>query len=311
MPLFGLGRSKSSEKRDTKSRMLGDPSSSGGNGLNRNPSWSSRLSIPGRSASGSRPQAQSTGAPPPYTAAPNAPLTAAPDSPYSFLGQFDTIFLIDDSGSMAGRSWRETSAALEAITPICTEYDSDGVDIYFLNHRNPGQPDGGYTGITSPAAVREIFHNVRPWGGTPTGTRLNHILKPYLARVEETTKAEATNTDPNASVKPLNIIVITDGVPSDDVEAVVVSTAGKLDRYQAEPWQVGIQFFQVGNEPEAAEELRDLDDAMTERRGVRDIVDTVPWKNGNREGLSGTGILKVVLGSVHRKYDRRDASGRR
>lgn len=125
------------------------------------------------------------------------------------------------------------------------------------------------------------------------------------------TKAGPANTDPNTVVKPLNIIVITDGVPSDDVEAVVVSTAGKLDQYQAEPWQVGIQFFQVGNEPEAAEDLRELDDAMTERKGVRDIVDTVPWRDGNKEGLNATGILKVVLGSVHRKYDRRDASGRR
>ncbi|KAK2762193.1 hypothetical protein FQN54_001202 [Arachnomyces sp. PD_36] len=290
--------------------MLGDQSPSTNNNLSRHSSWSSRLSIPGRSAS--RPQSQSSmEAPPPYTAAPNAPLSTGPDSPYSFLAQFDTVFLIDDSGSMAGRSWRETSAALEAITPICTEYDSDGVDIYFLNHRNANGPDGGYTSVTSPAAVREIFHSVRPWGGTPTGTRLNHILKPYLARVEAMTKAGPSNTDPNNIVKPLNIIVITDGVPSDDVEAVVVSTAGKLDQYQAEPWQVGIQFFQVGNEPEAAEELRELDDAMTERKGVRDIVDTVPWRDGNREGLSATGILKVVLGSVHRKYDRRDASGRR
>lgn len=309
MPLFRLGRSKSGEKKDA--RMLNDQSQSGRSGLNRNPSWASRISFPGRSTSRSQQQPQSTEAPPPYTAAPNAPSSAGPDSPYSFLAQFDTVFLIDDSGSMAGRSWRETSAALEAITPICTEYDSDGIDIYFLNHRNPGESDGGYTGVTSPAAVREIFHNVRPWGGTPTGTRLNNILKPYLTRVQAMTESRPTNTDQNTFVKPLNIIVITDGVPSDDVESVVVSTAGKLDRYQAEPWQVGIQFFQVGNEPEAAEDLQELDDALTERKGVRDIVDTVPWRDGNREGLTSTGILKVVLGSVHRKYDRRDASGRR
>lgn len=54
------------------------------------------------------------------------------DSPYAFLTEFDTVFLIDDSGSMAGRSWRETAAALSAITPICTSHDADGIDIYFL-----------------------------------------------------------------------------------------------------------------------------------------------------------------------------------
>jgi hypothetical protein len=49
----------------------------------------------------------------PATAAPVAPAPAG-DSPYEFLREFDTIFLIDDSGSMAGRSWRETAAAISA-----------------------------------------------------------------------------------------------------------------------------------------------------------------------------------------------------
>jgi hypothetical protein len=41
-----------------------------------------------------------------------------------------------------------------------------------------------------------------------------------------------------------------------------VRAAKRLDACNAEPWQVGIQFFQVGNEPEAAEELRELDDGL-------------------------------------------------
>jgi hypothetical protein len=75
--------------------------------------------------------------PPSNSAVLRGPMQTTADSPYAFLTQFDTIFLIDDSGSMAGRSWRETSAALRAIVPICTAHDADGIDIYFLNHRNP------------------------------------------------------------------------------------------------------------------------------------------------------------------------------
>ena len=98
------------------------------------------------------------------------------DDRYAFLSTFDTIFLIDDSGSMAGRSWRETGKALETITPICTAHDADGIDIYFLNN-----PDSSYyRNVTTPAAVTEIFTSVRPMGGTPTGQRLNQILRPYL-----------------------------------------------------------------------------------------------------------------------------------
>ncbi|EXJ92661.1 hypothetical protein A1O3_01213 [Capronia epimyces CBS 606.96] len=250
------------------------------------------------------------GAPPPYSAAPNSPadlaspMQVADDSPYAFLREFDTVFLIDDSGSMAGRSWRETAAAISAIAPICTTHDADGIDIYFLNHRNPTNSRlGGYTNVTTTAAVQNLFQSVRPLGGTPMGTRLNHLLKPYLAEVAESLERQAHGHD--ATVKPLNIIVITDGVPSDDVESVIVSAAKKLDSYGAEPWQVGIQFFQVGREPEAAENLTELDDALSGQYGIRDMVDTVPWTGNEGQELTAQGLLKVCLGSVVRRHDRR------
>lgn len=155
-----------------------------------------------------------------------APSSTA-DDPYSFLRTFDTIFLIDDSGSMAGRSWRETGKALEAITPICTQRDADGIDLYFLNH-----PDSSlYKNVTSASTVVEIFQTVRPYGGTPTGQRLNNILRPYLRKYER---------DPERT-KPINVIVITDGEPSDDVESPIIAAARKLDKLEAPAWQVGIQ----------------------------------------------------------------------
>jgi len=222
--------------------------------------------------------------PPPAEAPPayQLPITTAADNRYAFLSTFDTVFLIDDSGSMAGRSWGETAAALASVAPICTQYDADGIDIHFLNH--PDHPS--YQHITSAAAVSAIFQQVRPMGGTPTGSRLNAILKPYLKEVE---------TKGADNVKSLNIIVITDGVPSDDVESVILNAAKKLDRWDAPGWQVGIQFFQVGNEQGAAEALRELDDDLAEigGEGVRDMVDTVPWSGESGTGLNADGILKV------------------
>lgn len=259
-----------------------------------------------------RPPPADTSAPPAYsppsaTAIVPGPMQTTADSPYAFLTQFDTIFLIDDSGSMAGRSWRETKQALAAITPICTAHDEDGVDIYFLNNRNPmGSTAGGYTNVTTTAGVEAIFNRVKPLGGTPTGTRLNHILKPYLAQVEESLERQALGHE--ATVKPLNIIVITDGVPSDDVETIIVTAAKKLDSWGADPAQVGIQFFQVGNEKEAAEDLQELDDALSEQYGIRDMVDTVPWKGQEGATLTAEGVLKCVLGAIHRKHDRRRGS---
>ncbi|KAF2194870.1 hypothetical protein K469DRAFT_136814 [Zopfia rhizophila CBS 207.26] len=224
---------------------------------------------------------------------PTPGLASTADDPYSFLRTFDTIFLIDDSGSMAGRSWRETGKALETITPICTARDADGIDIYFLNH-----PDSTiYKNVCSAGTVVEIFQTVRPGGGTPTGQRLNQILRPYLNRCQ----ANPDNT------KPINIIVITDGEPSDDVESPIIAAAKKLDKLEAPAWQVGIQFFQVGKEPGAREHLKQLDDGLAELAGdddLRDIVDTVPFTGADDAELTAAGILKCVLGSVNRRLDR-------
>lgn len=246
-------------------------------------------------------------APPAYSAAPNAAPAVQPpsvtvaatanqvaDDPYAFLASFDTIFLIDDSGSMAGARWRETAQALETITPICTQHDADGIDIFFLNTRD----SPFHHNVTSASTVREIFQTVRPGGGTPTGQRLNQILKPYLRRYE---------ASPDL-VKPINIICITDGEPSDDVESPLIQAAKKLDKLDAPAWQVGVQFFQVGRDEEAKRHLKQLDDELAEIAGddeLRDIVDTVPFTGAEGTNLTGDGILKVVLGAVNRRLDRK------
>ncbi|KAJ4373332.1 hypothetical protein N0V83_003626 [Neocucurbitaria cava] len=248
------------------------------------------------------PFASSSEAPPAYTPGPAAQTnvdasrsnqTLTDTDPYAFLKTFDTLFLIDDSGSMAGRSWRETADAIKTIAPICTERDADGIDIYFLNH-----PDSSlYKNITTAGTVVEIFETVRPSGATPTGQRLNKILRPYLQRYERAPE----------TTKPINIIVITDGEPSDDVESPIIQTAKKLDKLDAPAWQVGIQFFQVGKERGAREHLKQLDDGLKELAGdddLRDIVDTVPFTGEGHAPLSAEGIIKVVLGSVNRRLDR-------
>lgn len=197
---------------------------------------------------------------------------------------------------MAGRSWRETGIALERITPLCTAHDADGIDIYFLNH-----PDSSYyKNVTTPSTVTEIFTSVRPMGGTPTGQRLNQIIRPYLQKYEANPE----------TTKPMNIIVITDGEPSDDVESPIINAAKKLDKFDAPAWQLGIQFFQVGKEPGAKEHLKQLDDelaAISGEEDLRDIVDTVPYSGNEGAQLTADGILKVVLGAVNRRLDRKSS----
>ncbi|PGH02829.1 hypothetical protein GX51_04441 [Blastomyces parvus] len=231
---------------------------------------------------------------------------AADSSPYAFLRDFDTILVVDDSGSMLGSRWRETREAIAAIAPICAEFDDDGVDVYFLNKHNWADPEaGGYLKIKTSAAVNELFGQVAPSGRTPVGTRLYDILKPYLKRVEDMSKATSSRRFGGSPVKPINIIVVTDGIPTDDVETVVVNAAKRLDKCDAKPWQVGIQFVQVGNDPSATKWLQSLDDILHEEYDIRDIVDTAPW---NGAALTSNTILKIMLGGVDKRYDRKSVS---
>ncbi|KAI5847351.1 hypothetical protein DFP73DRAFT_623169 [Morchella snyderi] len=119
------------------------------------------------------------------------------------------------------------------------------------------------------------------------GKRLDEILELYLA-------AYRCNT----AIKPLNIIVITDGEPSDAgrLKKCIVDCAMNLDG-------LGVR---VGNDEAAAESLEKLNNELVEEEeGVRDMVDTISWRKMNEgRGLSADGILKAVMGAVHKKLDK-------
>ncbi|KAG8678533.1 hypothetical protein FRC09_019757, partial [Ceratobasidium sp. 395] len=150
------------------------------------------------------------------------------------LAKYDTQFLIDDSGSMAGSRWVEARDALMGVA----------------------------RGVANEDDVKELFDSVRPASGTPTGERLEQILASYILRLEDAkangVKAKAGLGDEkmkaglgdakarleDEKIKPLNVIVITDGEPSDDPESVIIAAARQLDAGRFPLAQVGIQFIQ-------------------------------------------------------------------
>ncbi|OAQ80164.1 von Willebrand factor [Purpureocillium lilacinum] len=270
------------------------------------------------------------------------------DDPHYFLYLFDTVFLVDDSTSMLGPRWREVRSALRQITPVCTSHDDDGIDIHFMNHRSSentttnnnnnsddgissqsgggmarGKARGGYYNITDPLAVDALFQRLRPCGPTHTRGRIEDILEPYFTQLESAENVQ--------DVRPLNLIVITDGMPgpcprhvnfsgsgfgsgfNGNGEAAphnphlpdpaIVRYARRLDELRAPAWQVGVQFFQVGDDAAATASLRGLDDGLARRHGVRDIVDTLKFGDDDYKTLTAEEILKAVLGAVSRRLD--------
>jgi len=271
---------------------------------------------------------------------PTASTSGDSNDKFRFLSQFDTAFLIDDSGSMASRDdgflsrWEQTRDVIKQIVPICMQYDRDGVDIYFLNDpydifrnhndreqcwsqegiREEGKASHVYHNVTDAEIVSRVFNGREPRQTTPTGRRLDEILSSYVAcyQTRERNQQELP--------KPLNIIVITDGQATDreHLMASLIKHAQKLDQIGAPYHQVGVQFFQVGKDNGAAGFLRELDDDLVKIRSrsrmeqgnqsqeLRDIVDCVTYDELSKSGyppLSADTVLKIILGAVNKHLD--------
>lgn len=223
----------------------------------------------------------------------------------SFLRYFETLFIVDDSEHME-RQWSDVSALIQAVAPVCLKYDDNGIDIYFVNHRPmfylPGMSvrKSGYNNIgrvhsetndKDKGSAQGIFRRVSPGGRCKLGGRLRKILTWYI---------EQLRADPQRA--PLNIIVITAGVSSDDFTAPLIDAARELDNMKAPEHQLGVMLFQLGDDEEARKKFEHADDHMYKAAGTRDIVDTVAWR-GWPAGFTSDDMVKAVLGAVSKKMD--------
>ncbi|KAJ6515334.1 hypothetical protein C8R45DRAFT_956132 [Mycena sanguinolenta] len=223
------------------------------------------------------------------------------------LRKYDTLILMDDSGSMTlpgskkgKRRWDEAGEALETLAEIAQQYDNDGIDIYFLNSKTEAR------NIKSSAEVRALFTAVKPAGATPTGERLEQILKPRLLDLEAAKiQPDGTPTDDNGDViKRVNLVVITDGEASDAPKYAIIDAASRLKAIRNLCiTQLGIQFVQIGNDFQAAQALQELDDDLHKTGNIRDIVDTTPYSRLNP--VTADGLIKVLLGGINRRIDER------
>jgi len=226
--------------------------------------------------------------PPPYS---QTSQQRAGEDPLLMLRRYTTVIVVDDSSSMYGERWAEAGEALAALASIAERYETDGLDICFLNNWHYGR------NIKSEREVEAIFDRVQPSGCTPTGERLERLLRDYIKEYR----------DSKGEVKPINFLVITDGEATDDPEYAIRDAARKLDELEAPLSQVGIQFVQIGTDPEATKFLEYLDDRLSTKYGVRDMVDTTPSTHGNR--LNHEAIVKILIGAINRRIDREVGDG--
>lgn len=219
----------------------------------------------------------------------------APDDPLWCLQGYDIVYIVDDSSSMSweeSRSgivpWPHARNALVTFASMCSAWDLDGQDVYFLNDERPVLH-------ASPQAIEQAFNLRTPRGGTNMGRKLYQVASAYFALYQP------------GVTKPVNIIAITDGQFSDDVMSVLKWITDQLDRYSAMPNQFGIQFVQIGADKDAKKCLEQLDDDLGRNGMRRDIVDTVPWDPKRIDGpqFDGQYLVKVVCGAINKRLDKK------
>jgi len=202
-----------------------------------------------------------------------------PDTITGYLSNYHVFFVIDDSGSMQQENrWPETRDALLEIAEHALQQDSDQIDMRFLN--SPLM----YRGIKGSDTIMSIFDQVQPRGRTPTGATLEKVLNDYMTKLDNT-----VGTPEYYNLKPLDIVVLTDGVPTDDPKKVLVEAVGRMKRANHHPNSVGVQIIQIGNDDGAIEALKDL-----MHGDVGSMVDTVPYEGV----LSAKKLERILLGAL-------------
>ncbi|KAI9772210.1 MAG: hypothetical protein M1840_000959 [Geoglossum simile] len=189
--------------------------------------------------------------------------------------RFHTVFVIDDTGSMrdpvdsnkpaaSGETkWDVLTRGMQSIGDLAAESMLNEVDIRLLNSTRLNK-----TNIASGQEMLDILTQVnleQGVGGTYVETALAEILGPYVARYRES-RSRVKPLD--VTVKPLNVIVLTDGKAHDakSTEKTIAEIGKKLDAIGAPNAQVRVVFLQVGDDGAAAEWLKCLGTSQVDAR---------------------------------------------
>lgn len=176
----------------------------------------------------------------------------------------DYTLIIDKSGSMSTKDqagnksrWLIMQESALALAAKCEEFDPDGMTVYVFSGRFKR-----YDNVTS-QKVAQIFKENEPSGRTDLAAVLQDALSNYFQR-----KA-AGSTQSNGET----ILVVTDGEPDDRkaVMKVIIEASRKMERDE----ELAISFIQVGNDSQAKQFLKVLDDELQGAGAKFDLVDTI------------------------------------
>ena len=176
----------------------------------------------------------------------------------------DYTIIVDKSGSMSGKRWREAEEAVKLIAPRVCEFDADGISLYFFSSNVVE-----FQNVKSGEDVMRLFKENKPGGTTNLSKALEEAVMPDNWITTKSGKHKR---------KPETILVVTDGEPDNKihVEKVIIDAANAL----GDDNELSITLIQVGDDKDAAVWLKKLDEELQSGHSTAgtariDIVDTL------------------------------------
>jgi hypothetical protein len=208
------------------------------------------------------------------------------------LQDYEIVIVCDDSGSMKATvngtqhtRWNELCSIVKIIMEIGVVFDSNGVDIYFLNRKS-------FRNVKDPTQVDRAFAPA-PSGYTP--------LVPVLNRIFESSLADRGRD------KKLLVFIATDGEPTDGDGTPTVSELEHLMREKRQADTTYVSFLICTDDPTCVNYLNEWDRTMT-NVDVTDDFNTEREKIRRYRGPNypfshGDYVVKALTGAIDRQID--------
>jgi Mg-chelatase subunit ChlD len=167
----------------------------------------------------------------------------------------DYILVIDRSGSMGGDKWNDAREAVEFFVGSICDFDPDGITVILFD-------DGvvKFDNVRDPEYVKRVFNDYGPCGSTDLAKALDAAFQEHFA------SKRGSST----------VLVITDGSPNsrEEAEKVIQKAANSITSDE----ELSVSFVQIGNDGGARSFLKYLDDDLTARFDIVDVVVTSDLK---------------------------------
>lgn len=196
------------------------------------------------------------------------------------LTEYDTMVLVDRSGSMTGYAkgfasrWDQAKEITIGIAGLAQTVDEDGITLISFGGTFKAARDV-VDGVKLDA-VTSLFDNNSPGGTTPLTEALHAAFNKKFA-----------------AGKKAIIFVITDGVPdnTNTVKTEIIAAAGKLN----DASEIRILLLQVGDDSNATKYLDSLDNDL---QGAKfDIVNAINFDDAN--GLTPVELYERAISDTH------------